>query len=704
MIITRNEHNSLSKGRLKPFMVLVCLLSVVILVQLVQLHIFESDDLRKDAQRQYRLTVDLFPKRGTIFDRTGVPLTENIDGFISPGVKPGRVIDPVWLAKDLASITGRPAKFYLNKLTGGKDFVHLERKLSPQIADQIKSLGWNLRYDSEVKRIYPHQTLAAQIVGFTDIKDVGRSGIEMLYNDLLGGKIGKRVVQLDVFGRHYLDEALSYIPPVDGGDIVLTIELAIQAILEEELGEALNYYNAIRTSGIVLDPMTGEIISMVSIPSLNPNEYRKYPLKNQRNVSTVDMYELGSCMKIVGASLLLEKGLATAETTVDTDPGWITIYGKTFKDVRNHGLINLREVIAYSSNVGMIRMMQDIDREDIYAMMLRFGFNEKTGIELPGETRGSIPKPNKWSGLTKPSIVIGQSAAVSLLQLSMGFAAIANGGDLLQPTLIRGLRQTNRQAEPRAVVVKRQVMSSHTASVLTKCLKGTVEFGTGRRASIKDMPIAGKTGTALKVDFENHKYYDDKYIATFCGYFPADRPRYLVLISVDEPDGPNDEHGGSSVAVPVFRSVVKRILERKSELYQLVKRGSNKTSDQHQVSVPDLRFKRTDEIKSTMSEKELEYVISGEGSIVYDQIPPPGAMISTKEIVQLTVGPIEGLEASKVVVPLLSGLSLRDAVKKVTSAGLTFKVTGTGRVVRQQPLAGEQVSLGDPCMIYGEDS
>lgn len=704
MIHAPEQRDTFPNNRLLWFGGLVCLFSIGILVQLVRLHIFEAESLRKDAQRQYRQTVTLYPQRGTIFDRTGVRLTENLDGFISPGVKPDKVLDPKWLAKDIASVTGRPVKYYTDKLAGDRDFVHLERKLSPQMADKIKTLGWNLRYDSEVKRVYPHKSLAAQVIGFTDIADVGRSGIELMYNDLLSGKTGKRVVQLDVYGRHYLDEALSYIPPVDGGDIVLTIELAIQAILEEELGKALDYHNAVRASGIVLDPMTGEIISMASLPSLDPNEYHKYPLKNQRNVSTADMYELGSCMKIAAITLLLEKGFATAETTVDTDPGWMTIHGKTFKDANNHGLINVKEVLAYSSNIGMIKLMQDVDPEEIYEMMVKFGFNEKTGIEQPGETKGSMPIPKKWSGLTKPTIVIGQGIAVSLLQMSMGFAAIANGGELLQPTLIRGLRQTNMKVKPHGVEVKRRVMSSYNASVMTKCLEGTVEFGTAHTARIKDMPIAGKTGTAIKVDFENRKYHKDKYIATFCGYFPSRSPRYLILVSVDEPDGPDGNHGGGSVAAPLFRNVAERILDRKSVLYRLVKKNDSANADQYQVSVPDLRFKRVDEIKSIMREKDLKYKVSGEGSIIYDQIPPSGAMINAKEVVNLTVGPVEGLEASKVVVPLLSGLSLRDAVKKVTTAGLTFKVTGTGRVVSQFPLAGEQVSLGDPCTIHGEES
>ncbi len=695
-----NLHKPPLNGRLKPFVWVVCVLAGLIFVQLIRLHIFQSEELTRIAQRQYRSRITIQPLRGTIYDRAGTQLT-NMDNFVSLGINPSRVLNPERLSRELAEITQQSQNYYLDKLKSNHQFIYLDRKLPQSQVDQIKELGWTLRFENQLRRIYPHGQRVAQVLGFTDVDDVGRSGLELKYNDLLSGKAGSRIVQLDVQGRQYLDDGLPFVPPKDGGDIILTIELPIQSILEDELEQALEYYGAKRASGLIIDPRNGELFAMATLPSLDPNQFSKYPSEQQRNMAVTDMYEFGSVFKVITTALMLEKELVTAETTVDTDPGWLTVNGKTFRDYKNYGLLGLNDVLAYSSNVGMIRLATQLSSKDIYDMIIKFGFNEQTGIELPGETRGNVPKPDSWTDLKKSTIVIGQGVAISMLQLGMAYSAIANGGYLVQPTLIRGLRESGSQMQPNETVLKREVISPYTASVLTDCLIGTVEYGTAKRARITGMSIAGKTGTAQKVDFEKHKYYQDKYIATFVGYFPARAPRYLILISVDEANGPNDEHGGGSVAAPVFNKIARRILEHKTELWNMGGESDELINNQ-QVAVPDYRFKRMDDVKMDLAQLKLKYKVSGRGQIVYDQIPTAGSRISSGDLVRLTVGPIEGLGTSKVVVPLVAGLSLRDAIEKITTAGLTFKVKGSGTVMEQLPVAGTQVSLGKQCLIIGK--
>lgn len=683
------------------FALVVLITGAVIFVRLVWIQIVEADELQKKATRQYRARVVLESHRGTIYDRTGRPLTDNLCDYVRVGVNPYRVTDPTRLASDLARVTGRPINHFLKQLRRHNRYVVLARKITPSEFQQLKKLGWNLSYTPESHRTYPHERIAGQLTGFTDIDNRGISGLELTFDELLCGKPGWRVVQLDVEGRPHLDKGFPSKPLQNGGDLVLTVELAIQSILEEELAPAISYYKGKSAAGLVIDPRNGEVIAMASLPLFDPNRPEVLPTARQKNLPITEMFEPGSTFKIIPAALLLESGVVQPETEVDCGNGYVTIFGKTIHDIKDYGCLTFKEVIVRSSNVGMIEVTSGIDSEKFYRMVSDFGFLGRTGIELSGEVMGSLLEPENWSGLTRPNLVIGQGVAVTMLQLAMAYAAVANDGKLMKPSLVRVVRDPDGRIERERPLVVRRVISARTAETLTDFLIEAVENGTGRRARIPGMKIAGKTGTAQIVNRKEGGYYSDRFIASFVGYFPAEDPRYIVLVVINDPNGPLGEHTGGSVAAPIFCKVARRILGLKPELWPLAQ-AEVAQNDEERVEVPDLSFCTVSQVKRNLHDVGLRMKFYGRGSVVYDQIPAGGARVSPGDLVQLTLGPSDLSKGATVIMPLLTGLSLRDAVKKVTEKGLAVQIKGTGRVVRQLPLSGASVPVGEVCSIVAK--
>ncbi len=632
-----------------------------------------------------------------IYDRNGRPLTDNSSDYYSISANPYSVSDPERLAGDLSRLTGTSANTFINRMKCGGHCVVLARKITPEQAEKLESLGWNLLLDSETHRRYPHKTIAGQLIGFTDIDNRGISGIELTYDKLLKGKPGWRVVQLDVEGKQHLDKGYPNQSQVDGGDLVLTIDLSLQAILEQELKPALKQFKGRSATGLILDPINGEVLAAASLPSFDPNSPDRFSTSRQKNLTITEMYEPGSTFKLVPATLLLEDYHVEPDRVVDCGVGYITLYGRTIHDSRGFGELTFRNVLVKSSNVGMIKLTQNVKHRDLCRKIKEFGFLEKTGIELPGEAGGSLPELNEWSGLTLSNVVIGQGIAVNMLQLAMAYCTVANGGWLMKPTLVRELRYPDGVVERIGSEQVHRVMTSETAATLREILTDVVEHGTGRRAKIEDMSIAGKTGTAQLVNLEQGGYFKDRFFASFVGFFPVATPRYLILISVVDPQGPNGEHSGGNVCAPIFKRIAQRILGFRPELWTLNSaREDNLTLEQRVV--PDLYSKTLSEVNKVLNSVGLKAVRHGSG-VVYDQVPAPGMLAMKGDRVHVTLGPKVRSPSAMVVMPVLTGLSLRDAVKKATESGLMVKINGTGRVIAQKPNSGARITVGETCSL-----
>ena len=710
-----------ARRRLGLFTVVVVLAGALLFGRLVQLQVVKADELRRIAVSQYRHKVILEPHRGTIYDRNGQPMTENSSDYYSISINPYNVPDPARLAGELAEVTGKHTRTFMSRLKRSNRCVVLARKIKPEQAEKLKSLGWQLILSPETHRRYPHRTTAGQLIGFNDIDNKGISGIELSFDNLLRGQPGWRVVQLDVQGNQHVDNGYPYKLQIDGGNLVTTIDMSIQSVLEEELSRGLALSRGKSGTGIVLDPHTGEIIAMASQPSFDPNRPRDFPTSRQKNLSLTDMYEPGSTFKIVPAALLLEDYNVKPDRVVDSGPGYITIHGSTIHDAHGYGELTFMEVVAKSSNVGMIKLTGDVKYKDLYNKIKEFGLLERTGIELSGEASGSIPPVKKWSGLTRPNVVIGQGVAVTMLQMAMVYGSVANGGFLLKPTLVRELHHADGTiSAPRSLasslplslasslpcslasslprsLAPRRIMAPETAETLREFLIATVERGTGRRAGIKNMVIAGKTGTAQLVDTRRGGYYKDRFHTSFIGFFPANNPIYLVSISINDPHGPNGEHTGGSVCAPVFRRICERILGMRPDLWTLADTDEDVLAADR-IVVPDLSGRDMVEVERQLNLVGLKAVAHGRG-VVYDQVPASGSIAVKDDRVHVTLGPENRLSGATVIMPALTGMSLRDALRKATESGLMVKISGTGRVVKQSPSSGTRVSVGESCML-----
>lgn len=686
--------------RLGILSAIVLLAGFGIFSRLVWIQVFESRNLRIIAENQYHSKLTIQPYRGTIYDRVGRPLTDNSGEYVSLGINPHNVHDIKRLAKEFARETGINFDTIINRLNRNSKFVELGKRIPVSKAERLKLSGWNLIANPVNCRTYPHSRTFGQLVGFTDVDNNGISGLELTYNNILSGRSGYHVIQKDVSGGKLYDSTLPNNPHEDGGDVILTVDLDIQSVLEKELISCLEFNSAEKAAGIVLNPRTGEVAAMVSLPGFDPNSPNEFPVQRQKNIAVTDLYEPGSTFKLIPTALLLEENKYFPQSIVDCGDGEISIYGKTIHDQQAYGKIPLVDVVSKSSNVGMIRLTEEMKRSELYKIISDFGFLTPTGIELTGEASGSLPKPRKWSGLTKPNLVIGQGIAVTMMQMAMAYAVIANDGVLVKPTLIRELRHSNGKRDRVEPLEVRRVLSGSTAEYLRDMLIDAVDNGTGKRAKIEGIKIAGKTGTAQMVNFDEGGYYDDRFVASFIGYFPAERPKYLMLIAVFNPHGPKDEHTGGSVAAPVFKRVAEKIISIKPFI-RTVSINEN-VSQKELVVLPDLNFMPFNDVKTELKNLGLRYKRYGSGELVYDQSPSPGSKIEVGDVIQITLGPGKEIVGPTLIMPVLTGLSMRDAINKASINGLSVASYGSGKVSNQSPNSGTRVQVGSKCVIEAQ--
>ena len=528
---------------------------LLLVFRLFFIQFFRASYLKRLAEKQHNFYTELKPVRGTIFDKGLKPLSYNIASDSLYAV-PSEIEDKTYTVDKLRGILGLEKDFLLNRLKRKKSFIWLARKLSRKQVVDIKELDIEgLGFIRESKRCHPNNELASHVLGFVGLDNNGLEGLELKYDRYLKGEPGWSKSIRDAKQRPlFMSER--FIPPRDGYDLVLTLDQEIQFIAEYELDKAYRKSKANGAIIIVMNPQTGAILAMANRPTFNPND-KAVETSARRNRAITDYFEPGSVFKIVTASAALEENAVSEEDKFFCENGEYKVGNHILHDYKPHGWLSFTKVISESSNIGVTKIAQILGADTVYKYAKLFGFSSLTGIDLPGEVRGVLKPPGAWSKTSIGAIPIGQEVCVTVIQLANMISVIANGGVLYKPYIVsRIVDKTGEVIKEFAPQELRRVISKRTSRRMKNILAQVVAEGTGRRANLANFRVAGKTGTAQKI--ENGRYSNTKFIATFLGFAPLDNPRIAIVVVVDEPKG---THYGGTVSAPVFKNVANKVLK-----------------------------------------------------------------------------------------------------------------------------------------------
>ncbi|MCJ7645658.1 penicillin-binding protein [bacterium] len=546
------------KARMVGSILVVIFTLIVLEIRLYYIQIVSHHRYKRMADKQSISVIQAEFKRGTIYDRNGKELAIESEASSVYAI-PDSISNREKTAKKLAPSLDMREKAIRKKMETSNPFVWLRRKIDTETAEKIKSLHLKgIEFISEGKRFYPENELASQVIGLAGLDNQGLSGIENYFDTILRGKTEKAIRRKDGFGREVIAAGTSYASEGTGYGVVTTIDGVIQYIAEAELRKAYNETKAKLATIIVQDSQTGEVLALANFPSFNGNDSSREKYKYLKIPSISSIFEPGSTFKPIVAAALLEENLVTLEDLFYCENGVYLFNGFPVRDHEGEGWLTFVQVLEKSSNIGMVKAGQLLEKNKMYQYARDFGFGNYTGIRLPGETPGILKNPKDWSEISLSRLSFGQGVGVTAVQLISAFSCLANGGVLMEPMIAKRIIDSKGKVvtEFRPCPVRR-VMSCKTARTLTGILCGSVENGTGKEAKIAGYKVAGKTGTAEKFDPTTGKYSKTNYIASFVGYLPADRPRVTILVMLDEPQG---FYWGGSVAAPVFARVALRIM------------------------------------------------------------------------------------------------------------------------------------------------
>jgi len=546
------------RRRIEAVFLLFIIFLLFCIARLFFIQLFRSSYLYGIAQKQHNLFVELEPRRGTIYDTNLKPQAVNmsVDSlYASASEIPAKAKEGI--IKSLLPILNVERAYLEDRLYRKKSFIWLARKLSPGQSEAIKKLNIKgLGFIKESKRCYPNGYLAAHVFGFAGLDNKGLEGVELYYDGYLKGQPGWAMFLRDARQKR-LNLWEKMVLPKDGYDLVLTIDEVIQYIAERELDKAYKKYHANSASIVVMDPNTGAILALANRPTYDLNERINLSVNQLRNHAVCDLFEPGSVFKIVTLSAAFQEKRVSEEDRFFCENGAYRVASHVLHDHRAHGWLTFREVIEQSSNIGTTKVAQILGENVIYKYMKLLGFGNKLGIDLPGEAVGIVKEPRFWSKISIAAIPIGQEVGVTTLQLASAISAIANGGDLMRPYVVKEVRdkyeQTIKSFPPLLI---RNSISADTAARARKVLTGVVENGTGKLAQVTGFSAAGKTGTAQKLE-PNGAYSHNKFVATFIGFAPAQDPVIAIAVCVDEP---HPYYYGGVVAAPVFKNVASDTL------------------------------------------------------------------------------------------------------------------------------------------------
>lgn len=665
--------------------------------RLFTLQVVKGEHYAEQARRQYESKVTLQAERGAIYDRNGNLLATNIVAT-SFAVDPAHVQHPKELARSFAEAFGGTADDYMKKVTAkNTSFVWIKRKVVGEAINRLKRIDDDgLIVISEPVRRFEYGPAGAQVVGSTSLDNNGLSGVELFYDESLSGENGYVVMQRDARGVRRPDVDLPHVEPQHGESLQLTIDINVQSIVEDELARGAEQAQAVSGTAIALDPHTGEILALANWPSFDPNNLAEADQSAVRAHAITDTYEPGSTMKAITAAAALEEGAVQAEEMIDGEGGEFRLAdGHVIRDDHQLGLVSFGDAFRWSSNIIFAKVADRIDHARFYKYVRDFGFGIATGIDLPGEVRGEVKKPEEFRDGTQMFMAYGYQLAVTPLQLAVAYGAIANGGKILRPHIVkRRLDKEGKvieEVEPQEI---RRVISEETAAQVRGFLTDVVDSGTGRAARLRGMKVAGKTGTAQQL-FEG-SYSRQKYNASFVGFFPAQDPKMVLLVLLNRPQ--NGYYGGQ-VSAPIFSAIARRIVNATmhngspgAEVVQAAEEAIEREEGDSaangavnaslaEIVVPDLRGLDVESARRIGMGARIRVMPQGNGARVIAQEPAAGSRVIDAGVVTVYVG--DGGNAKEL--PDFRGMSLRRALALVSGYGLKPEVTGSGGgVVRAQ--------------------
>ena len=656
------------QGRIARVALLMFGLLVVLTFRYGYLQVIQGDALAQRMRDQSGYEFRIQSLRGAIFDRNGKELAVS-SMTKSLFIDPNHVYeshDPAAIAADIAPLIGLTEQDILDDIAVGGGFVWVKRRLEHSEYEAVRAVirekGYSdcLGFQNEAKRYYPNDALAATVLGFVGTDDEGLDGVEQALDPLLKGEVREERLTVDGQRRPILD-SIFFGRRTYRGDYcktaVLTIDSTIQFMVEQEIDRAMAENNPASITAIVMDPKTGEILAMASRPSYNPNRFWEYPQENWKNRAVSFIYEPGSTFKAVVAGAALQEGIVTPNQ-VFFDPGYVMVSGRRIQNWSNesYGAVTFTDIVKKSLNTGFAQVGLSLGAEKMMHYTRLFGFGAQTGIDLPGEEEGILFKAEDMRDSDIATTAIGQSIAVTPLQLVTAMSAIANGGMLMRPHIVREIKNPDGSVyEERKPQEVRETLQKTVNRTLIGLLEQVVATGGGSKAAVRGYRIAGKTGTAQKIRLDTSGYMEGRYIASFCGFAPVEDPIFTVLVMIDDPRGGN--FYGGQIAAPVASRIFAQLLR-----YAHVEPSSNPFTKEDEPSESSPAEEKRAE------EKRMEAIAT----------PPEG----------------------KALVPDFTGLSMREAARLAEQRGLFFESEGTGAAVSQSLGVNDIVEQGTHVKVY----
>ncbi len=648
------------KFRLASILAFFLILFIALLSRAFQLQVLSGEKLKTLAQRQHITTLPIQSERGMIYDRNGEKLAMSVLAD-SVCADPTRIADHAKVSRQVAEILNLNASDVYEKISEPKSFCWLARKISPQQAARVETANIEgVFLIKEPKRFYPNGQLAAHLIGFSGFDAEGLEGLEKKYDKHLRGMPEKLTWARDAKGKKlFLHVEHNNSPTGASTNLVLTIDSRIQYLVETHLKEAVLDKGAKGGVAIVMDPKTGEILAMANEKAFNPNNIKGLTSEAWRNRAITDSFDPGSIFKPFLVAAALEEKVVKESDRFFCENGHYAVANRVIREAnrKQHGYLSVREILKYSSNIGSAKIAEKLGREKFYSYIKNFGFGTKTGVDLAGESSGLLRPAASWTRVDTTNIGFGQGISVTAIQMITALSAIANEGVLMKPHIVRGLTdKNNNPIKMHAPEMVRRVVSPQTAKRLTAMLTDVVgaEDGTGKRAHIVNVDVAGKTGTAQKFDFARRVYSSERVRTSFIGFFPADNPQVAMIVMLDEPQ--RDKWGGVAAA-PVFKNIGEQILN-------CFKTNIRET--------PDFGTKKPDSLQLVTAEESLVE------KVMEDNFDDESRM------------------------PDFKGLTIREAMKRAKSRAIELQVAGSGWAVRQTPQPGSALGNERLCKIEFE--
>ena len=739
--ISRPQRNRNLAARAVPLQAkrfwIICLFfffwACLIAMRLCWLQILRHGEYVSQAQKQQQRSTDVNPRRGVLYDRNlhELAMTLQVDSLEAT---PGDIADKHSAAAAISALVHLDAnddqttpEAIEAKLNSGHNYIWVAHNLPGNVVERIREALKShtlsgVSIQKEFQRFYPQESMASPVLGYIGADNKGLAGLELKFEDLLHGVPGHMVEALDAH-RHSLGSQLDS-DPEPGRNLVLTLDSNIQFRAERALDEAMTRTQSASGTVVVQDIHTGQILALAMRPSFNPNQARKITPEELRDHAVSDVYEPGSTFKLLTYASALEEHVATPDDKIDCQGGSMTLAGRVIHDDKGEhfGVITVHEALEHSSDVAAIKLALKIGPDRFYQYIRNFGFGQRSGIELPGETRGLLQPVKRWNPSSIGSIAMGQEVAVTPIQLVTMVSTIANGGVYLPPHILMPGQTGDQPGQLAAHPFKpggdipnplpegaHRVISTMAAAQMRQMMEGVVNFGTGRQAQLNGYSSGGKTGTAQKIDPATHRYSQSLHVATFAGIAPINNPVIAVAVVMDNPKG---DYHGASVSAPVFKDVAQQVLEYLGVPHD---KPVHAVRPQPQAPVEEDVSDHTGEISAlyaAANDLPDDDPQRGGNALTQNaspQQPQPPAQHGAPASSPLPARPTAPVEHSTTIaripngkqvrVPALVGLTMRRAIEQAALAGLQLQVVGSGNVRQQMPAAGSSVAEGTRIIV-----